>query len=869
MRITQLIQLSVLLPLALGLAAFLAVTLIPMNLNRTVWSNLTSIHINQTNFTATRVRVLTMGNFIENYFNQSGSDLGAAHDYATSLFSGQMSVARPYETYYGVATVDPRTPSRDVDNAFLASDVYKHGVTQFSQVANLTYLNESSVLDNVFRALFKASTLYDGIYMGFNTGLYRYYPYARMDSYNTMAYTCAGTGQAVIGYDPRCRIWYVAAQATDNTIYTSPYIDALTSTVLITAARRVMVGSMLIGVLGADFKMTQLDQLIVGTTIMTNGYAFLMDGSGDLISYPNLVRTNGNTAVGTKEPGIASSVWSTILAEKVRGYQAITKNGASWMLIYEYLPTTGYYLVALYPQSDVTAAATAFFAGAGQELLLGTIVLCGVMALFIVLILTTIHRCGRKYTKPITELTDIMGRVAKADLDVERGDAAPISAEFEVLGKCFDNILVAVKCGVRHYHAGNLTKALEAFDKGLQLVTITQNHRGLSVCYNNKANVLKQQGNTTEAERLYKLSIDHAQKQLERESDPRSIAAFQIMISYRYMNLGVLYKDRGNTTEALTNFSRALDLARETDNARGIAKITGNMGQLYLQLGQIDRAEALLAEAFEIIKAGHDEISVQYALMNFGLLEAFRHNFSGALAWFSYILVNFPNLDCYVQQIALDNMVECLKSLGRHDEAARLNHTVKPLVAEKDVSFILDVSGSMAGTPLASCKHSIEDIITHHLGDTDKISLIVFNNRVHRLFEKMTRAHLSFMLTRLHQVRAEGGTAFYDALLGAYRQAVTQESGTWLVALTDGADNGSATSPRELIATFQKKPLNLILIAAGRVETRDILIRICQAASSATTKGIFIEIGRNDSEIQEAFAKVAKLILGQLHVDAL
>lgn len=869
MRITQLIQLSVLLPLALGLAAFLAVTLAPMNVNRAVWGGMTSAHINQTNFTATRARMATMGNFIENYFNQSDTDLSTAYDFARSLFQNALPVTQAYETYYGVTSIDPRVPSKDIDNAYLASDVYKYGVSQLSQVANLTYLNTSSLLDNVFRALFKASSLYDGIYMGFNTGLYRYYPYARMDSYNTMAYTCASNGQAVIGYDPRCRGWYVLAQNVDKTVYTSPYVDALTSTVLITAARRVTVNNALVGVLAVDFTMTQLDQLIVGTPILTNGYTFLMDGSGNLISYRNLVRTNGNIGVATKEPGIASSVWSALLTSQASGYQVVTKNGASWTLIYEYLPTTGYYLAALYPQSDIDAAATAFFAGVERELLVGTIVLSALMAVFIGVMLGIIHRCAQTYTQPITELTAIMARVAKADLDVERGDAAPISAEFEALGKCFDNILVAVKCGVKHYHAGNLDKALEAFDKGLQLVTVTQNHRGLSVCYNNKANVRKQQGYTDEAEQLYKLSIIHAQKQLAQETEARSIAAFNIMISYRYMNLGVLYKDRNQTGEALEHFTKALELARSYDNARGIAQITGNMGQLYLQLGQIDRAESLLAEAFEIIKGGHDEFSLQYAFMNFGLLEAFRHNFNGALAWFSYILVNFSNLDNYVQQIALDNMSICLKALGRHEEAARLHRSAGPAAVDKDMSFVLDVSGSMGGAPLAACKRSIEDILTHHISETDKVSFMIFNHETHQIFERLTRTHLAYMLSRVQSVRCEGGTVFYDALHAAYRKSVTVNEQAWLIALTDGADASSSLTWQRLAGVIRARPVNLILIAAGQVTTRNELQLICQAASSATTKGIFIEVGRNDSEIRNAFEKAAKLMLGQLHVDAL
>ena len=875
MKIVNHISANVLLPLTMGLLACVVITLVPLNVQKSTWQTMTNTHINNTINSATITRVGFLSKYIETYFNQTNNDLMAAHYYASLLFNNSMSLNRSYNTYYGVSTVDSRTPPKDFTNYYLASSTFKLGTTALVPFLNESYVNTSSIMDNVFRSILKSSSIYDRIYMGFNNGMFRRYPYTLLDTYNTLVYTCVATGLPTIGYDPRCRIWYYLSRDNSPVQYTSPYVDALTGQILITASKQVTINGQLLGVIGADFAMDKIDQIITNSTIMTHGYTFVMDVNGTLVSYPLLNRALANPSVFTSENGISVATWNSVLATKVAAPSPryITKNGQTWALISQYLPFTGYYLVALYPQSDIDTFSQSFFFTVDNQLLVGDIVLSVIMAAFITAVILITRHYGNVYTKPISDMSDKLDNIRKAKLDIERGERAPASAEFEVLDSCFDNLLVVVSCGNTQYSQGDLNKALISYKRGEDLMRVMMNTRGISVCLNNEGNVYKQLGDFAKAKALYVESIDFARACIPE--DKENEAAYQVMIAYRLMNLGVLHKDKNDLKSALEYFTEALDICRRTDNALGISKISGNLGQLQLQMGNIKEAEALIRSTYDQVLVRKEETSIQYAMMNLGLLEAFRHNYEGALSWFSYILQSYEHIDSYVRQVSIDNMYEILTLTGRLVEAAAVRNDVKlPTVRRAlDVEFDLDVSGSMSGAPISQCRSSLETIIRQYLGETDLISLITFSSTVTTLFSRLNkRDNLPFIIDRIQRgTIASGGTAFYNALYSSLARAATSHdtSSQWVVALTDGEDNAQSLTAVDVVKQLRKQPINLIIITVGSVSTRNDIKAIITAATTAITKGIFIEIGRNDKEIESAFQKVAKLILGELHVDTL
>lgn len=344
------------------------------------------------------------------------------------------------------------------------------------------------------------------------------------------------------------------------------------------------------------------------------------------------------------------------------------------------------------------------------------------------------------------------------------------------------------------------------------------------------------------------------------------------------MNIGVLYKDNNKLNEALTLFNESIKLARETDNSLGISKISGNLAQLHLQMygnQGIQMSQELIYGAYDTIKDRGDEVSLQYAMMNIGILEAHKAKYDVALNWFTQILGNFRSVDAYVKQISLDNAHQILTKLGRLNEAATIGTTIdSSSFTNKDVLFVLDCSGSMSEHRfIGNCKTHIEDIITRHLTNTDRISMMVFNNKLINLFTNKNKiADIDEMTGKIYEVTADGQTAFYDALISAITIQLTGKKGDdfskWIVALTDGEDTCSKQKSTDVKKMLKDISINLIIITVGALSNRDEIQGICDSAK-IKGKGILIEISRNSEELNKAFETVAKLIVGQLHVESL
>ncbi len=113
------------------------------------------------------------------------------------------------------------------------------------------------------------------------------------------------------GYDPTQRGWYKAAQAAGTTIVTDPYMDVLIGGMCITIASPVYRNGELVGVLGADFTLDYISDVVNNIPYEAGEYGFLIDASGNYIMHENQEYLPGEdtaTAVVSVMPGISDIV---------------------------------------------------------------------------------------------------------------------------------------------------------------------------------------------------------------------------------------------------------------------------------------------------------------------------------------------------------------------------------------------------------------------------------------------------------------------------------------------------------------------------------------------------------------------------------
>ncbi len=115
------------------------------------------------------------------------------------------------------------------------------------------------------------------------------------------------------GYDPTARGWYKAAVAAGTTIVTDPYMDVLIGGMCITVASPIYVNGSLVGVIGTDYTLGTISDIVSSIAHESGVYGFLSDSSGNFIIHENKEYEPGDefaVAVTSALPTISSIISS-------------------------------------------------------------------------------------------------------------------------------------------------------------------------------------------------------------------------------------------------------------------------------------------------------------------------------------------------------------------------------------------------------------------------------------------------------------------------------------------------------------------------------------------------------------------------------
>ena len=256
------------------------------------------------------------------------------------------------------------------------------------------------------------------------------------------------------GYDPRQRDWYINALAEDGTVFTETYLDVF-GRLLVTCASPVKTqAGKTVGVLGMDILIEDINESIVNAEVGEEGYAFLIDQNGIIISAPNLeVGPDGNykqVKLGEKRG------FSAVVEAMLAGESGFLEAQAEEPLFVSYapVPVSGWSLGMVLPREEVVAPAAAMYdhiitetgetTGAVSSMtaiMLVFFALAIVVIVVIVMIATRVQ--SRRLTDPIRTLTQGAQTIGAGNLDheidVNTGD------ELEILGDTINHMTVSLK----------------------------------------------------------------------------------------------------------------------------------------------------------------------------------------------------------------------------------------------------------------------------------------------------------------------------------------------------------------------------------------------------------------------------------------
>jgi len=162
-----------------------------------------------------------------------------------------------------------------------------------------------------------------------------------------------------------------------------------------------------------------------------------------------------------------------------------------------------------------------------------------------------------------------------------------------------------------------------------------------------------------------------------------------------------------------------------------------------------------------------------------------------------------------------------------------------------NVFLVVDTSGSMRGEKLSNAQAALRTFLAQIPSDQERVGLVEFNSGVTNIIELDTLASNRAVLTdAIDTLEAGGNTALLDAVRTAYsrlqRQADLDRINA-IVAMTDGRENASAVSLRQLTAEIQAGnqdvPVVIFCVAYGSDADYELLQSLADASGGQVRQG--------------------------------
>jgi Ca-activated chloride channel homolog len=127
--------------------------------------------------------------------------------------------------------------------------------------------------------------------------------------------------------------------------------------------------------------------------------------------------------------------------------------------------------------------------------------------------------------------------------------------------------------------------------------------------------------------------------------------------------------------------------------------------------------------------------------------------------------------------------------------------------APKDVVFVVDTSGSMAGGKLQQAKKALQFCV-ENLNADDRFEIVRFSTEAESLFGKLSEAdseHRKRASNFIADLKPIGGTAIADALQTAFKARTERSDRPFVIIfLTDGLPTVGTRNPGEILADVKK-----------------------------------------------------------------
>lgn len=830
------------------------------------------------------------------YFEQILSDMNLFANFAEDLVNSRIPIL-PRESYVGIKSQDSNfsnppglqhSPLYGFEVSYAASAYYIPGIDSVDQISNdmAELVNTSSNLDYLFQTLFSSNPTYIFSYMGFNNGFHRIYPYHDLSSWTNIEFESAAAGQIIQGFDPRHREFYVDAQLSGGRAINDtslnpiaigqPHLDPTGSGLVITVSHPIYLDNgTLIGVVGSDLSLREMESEIKNVELLETGYSFMIDKNFTPIIHKKLTASLASESIVDLEYSNNNDVgltnFQSILDKMIlleTDQEEYIKNGEKWYISYYPVEIPQFSLAIIVSESQILVAAKQIEDKANDAMVQQLFTFFFIIIFFGFFMFYGLKRISEKIVDPIRELTLVTDQIAKGDLNKSLSGEVGGSKEIALLYNTFRGLVTALRFGNEEYYSGNLKRAMDNYQNALELFSTMDNTKGIGICYNNIANIQKARGRLKEANASYLKAIEIGESLLEDSTTRQERTELIMSLSSRNNNVAMLYMEIEKYDIAEELLQKSLEYDLSIENKKGYATRYGNLGLIYLAQDKIDMSKETFYKAYELATDLDSKRTIAYAEMNLGIYHRKINENERAKEYLFSATEHAEELDTRVVITSLVNLKEIFIEEGATRLASEIDHRLEVqkigVKKPKNIIFVLDHSGSMMiGGRNRQSISGISSIFENQVDEDDIVSFLIFNYKGQTLINNAAKSSLTDFQTWLKTLsQPTGGTAMYDAIGDAFNIArdVGLTSDVWILVLTDGDDNSSRRYNHNKILKLvdEIRDVNLVIIGVGGLDKdRDNLKKITKRAAN----GLFIGIESGvDGAITEAFEEVGTML---------
>lgn len=713
--------------------------------------------------------------------------------------------------------MSPGQISFDVSCYYMPRDHYPTPGDPFAlDLPTEYYLNVSSNMDDIFRSLHEMNPDYIWLYMGFSPAvcgshLFRNYPYDTLMyfQYDDEGYPLPESED----YDPPAEDWYINAASISNSsnqiAVTPPYGDPSTGIVISMGRPVYYDNGTLIGVVSADVTLDTVLSSVLDIQVLDSGYAYLLEADLGVLAHPDFTvegqtvyELEFGTTTGQEVDDFATLLAAALVAG--HGQSTFLKQGVQWLITYQTVPNMNFLLAVVVPVSEVVAPAANILSLVLSQTFLLTALMVGLLAGVAAVVGAAAYSRGRSVVQPIKEMTRLVEKMSKQDFT--RSISAS-GAMYEEIGTTVDALLnfqEACRFGNQAFIRGDLNRALANYQNLLEISRRLNIEVGIQTMYLNIGNVFRQRGDTTNALEYYTQALKMAEGLLEKaKTEGVDEADAMDRIASAYHNIALAALDKGDYDTASGRLEDAEAVDQTLGNRHGLVRRYDAMGLVMMRQGKHSQARSKLDDARKLaLELGYDR-GLAYVSYHLGELHEGRGDWRNAKSAFQETIEYAQKTEEYWLQVyAMQHLADALDQLNEssHEVRTDAEKLRRSIQFKKSVVFVIDYSGSMkAQDRIEAAVEGAREILDSQINPQDDVSVIAFNITYQQVLPLTQKGeYASSRSSPIHRALSslrnpEYSTAFYDALGKALEDLNQIESSEhrWVIALSDGQDNSS------------------------------------------------------------------------------